>query len=165
MDLKPKCKCQNHTTFIEKCTRICLWLGGRQRFLKSTGFIIHLCIKIDKIHNGVRWGKVMTELQRQNKQWAKVWFWSAGGISLKSSIHPAFVALWMRGGPRKKFYIQENSAYCHNYVYNLFHGNSPSLPTPSVFRVQARYITSPTKVHIVKAMTFPIVIMNVRVEP
>ena len=70
---------------------ICLWLGGRQRFLKSTGFITHLCIKIDKIRNGVRRGKVMRELQRQNKRWAKAWFWSAGGISLRSSIHPAFL--------------------------------------------------------------------------
>jgi len=89
----------------------------------------------------------------------------SGGISLQLSIHPAFFALWMRGGLRGKSYVQENPSYCHNYVYNLFHGNGPSLPTPGVFRVQARYITSPTKVHIVKAMTFPMVIMNVRVGP
>ena len=56
-------------------------------------------------------------------------------ISLQLSIHPAFFALWMRGGLREKSYVQENSSYHHNYVFNLFHGNSPSLPTPSVFRV------------------------------
>lgn len=112
--------------------------------LKLT-FYIRLCIKIDKIHKGVRGSRVMTELQKQNKQ-QEVQLWSAGGISLQLSIYPAFFVLWMRSGLKKEFYIQENSSCCHRNVHHLLQGNSPSWPTPRTFRTQARIYPSTTDV-------------------